>query len=98
MPESVVASGVGIVLSFVWRQHVVSEVNYYYSWYVSWTNAKKAIFNCIILSVNSWIKVTRKSTFIGLTVQYNTLWNTYRVIFPYTEVTQTIIYLKAKTN
>ena len=39
--------------------------NYYYSWHL----ATKVIFNCIIQPINSWIKITRRITFIGLAVQ-----------------------------
>ena len=53
--------------------HVVwSEANYSYSWQL----ATKVIFNCIIQPTNSWIKFTRKITFIGLAVQQPTLWQT----------------------
>ena len=50
----------------VWGQHVVwSEAKYFYSWHL----AKQVIFNCIIQPINSWIKITRKISFIGLAVQ-----------------------------
>ena len=46
--------------------HVVwSEANYYYSWHLP----TEVIFNCIIQPINSWIKITRIFTFIGLAVQ-----------------------------
>ena len=35
--------------------------------------ATKVIFNCIIQPINSWKKITRKFTFIGLAVQGTTL-------------------------
>ena len=62
-----VTSRVGHVLSIQFGDnHVVwSEANYYYSWHL----ATKVIFNCIIQPINSWIKITRKITFIGLAVQ-----------------------------
>ena len=44
---------------------VWSEANYYYSWHL----ATKVIFNCIIQPMNSWIKITRNITLIGLAVQ-----------------------------
>ena len=46
------------------NQVVWFEANYYYSWHL----AKKVIFNCIIQPKNSWIKITRKITFMGLAV------------------------------
>ena len=60
-------SRVGHVLSIQFGDnHVVwSEANYYYSWHL----ATKVIFNCIIQHINSWIKITRKITFIDLAVQ-----------------------------
>ena len=51
----------------VWGQSrgvVWGQLNYY-----SWHLATKVIFNCIIQPINSWIKISRKITFIGLTVQ-----------------------------
>ena len=67
--RTVVTSRVGHVLSIQFGDnHVVwSEANYYYSWHL----ATKVIFNCIIQTINSWIKITRKITFIGLAVQFN---------------------------
>ena len=58
-------SRIGHVLSIQFGDnHVVwSEANYYYSWRLA------TVFNCIIQPINSWIKITRKITFIGLAVQ-----------------------------
>ena len=59
-------SWVGHVLSIQFEDNymVWSEANYY-----SWHLAKKVMFNCIIQPINSWIKITRKITFIALAVQ-----------------------------
>ena len=62
-----VTSQVGNVLSIQFGDNYVvwSEANYYYSCHL----AKKVMFNCIIQPVNSWKKISRKITFIGLAVQ-----------------------------
>ena len=62
-----VTSQVGNVLSIQFGDNYVvwSEANYYYSCHL----AKKVMLKCIIQPINSWIKITRKITFIGLAVQ-----------------------------
>ena len=62
-----VTSQVGNVLSIHFGDNYVvwTEATYYYSCHL----AKKVMFNCIIQPINSWIKITRKITFIGLAVQ-----------------------------
>ena len=49
---------VGHVLSIQFEDNYVvwSDTNYYYSWHF----AKKAMFNCIIQPINSWIKLLVK--------------------------------------
>ena len=66
MPETVVTSRVGYMLSILGDNHTWSEDNYYCSWNVSSMHARKVMFNCFFLPVNQWIKIARKSTFLGV--------------------------------